>query len=521
MAGGDRSSFAHGSLCALRLPVNAVAQLDRVLTRLESGAASQVLLEADAPIRCMTTTGLVAVTQQAMTRQQLLTLVGEVAAPEERESVAAATAIRFLYTFNGQRYLVGQDAESSTLKLMIRKWVEKGPKDPEAPTGARHLRRRASDVPFGPFADEAAARGALERLLRLQVSRGAADLHLRTGEPPIIRLGGDLIRIEGDAPLDSDTISGMLWAIMPDKNKAEFDEAWDTDFAYEISGLSRYRVNVLRDRHGVASVIRTIATGTVTVEQMGISPEVQALCTLTKGLVLVTGPTGSGKSTTLCALVDLINRTRSDHIITIEDPIEFVHQSKKCLITQRQVGTHTQSFKSALRAALREDPDIILVGELRDLETIAIALETAETGHLVFGTLHTSTAASTINRIVDQFPADRQEQIRIMLAESLKAVVSQTLCKKIGGGRVAAREILLVNKAVSALIREGKTVQIPNVIQTQRKLGMESLNDALLTLVKQNLVEPEEAYVRSVEKKDMAVKLRSNGFALTVAGSEE
>jgi twitching motility protein PilT len=220
-------------------------------------------------------------------------------------------------------------------------------------------------------------------------------------------------------------------------------------------------------------------------------------------------------------LVDLVNRTRSDHIITIEDPIEFVHQSKKCLITQRQVGVHTQSFKSALRAALREDPDIILVGELRDLETIAIALETAETGHLVFGTLHTSTAASTINRIVDQFPADRQDQIRIMLAESLKGVISQTLCKKIGGGRVAAREILLVNKAVSALIREGKTVQIPNIIQTQKKLGMETLNDALLTLVRSKTIEPEEAYVKAVEKKEMSGKLRALGYNIDGVAGEE
>ncbi|MCC6245163.1 MAG: PilT/PilU family type 4a pilus ATPase [Gemmatimonadaceae bacterium] len=383
------------------------------------------------------------------------------------------------------------------------------------------MRRRASDRPYGSFESESPARAALERLLRLQVQRGAADLHLRSGEPPILRLGGDMVRVEDEAPLNKEDIAGMLWSIMPDKNKGEFDEHWDTDFAHEIEGLSRYRVNVLRDRFGVASVIRTIASGTVTVEEMGITPEVQALCNLTKGLVLVTGPTGSGKSTTLCALVDLMNRTRSDHIITIEDPIEFVHQSKKCLITQRQVGVHTQSFKTALRAALREDPDIILVGELRDLETIAIALETAETGHLVLGTLHTSTAASTINRIVDQFPADRQEQIRIMLAESLKGVISQTLCKKIGGGRVAAREILLVNKAASAMIREGKTVQIPNIIQTQRKLGMETMNDALLTLVKTKQVEAGEAYVRSVEKKDMAIKLRGLGYTMDLAGSEE
>jgi twitching motility protein PilT len=499
-----------------------VPQLDRVLTRLEVGAASQVILEADAPIRCQTPAGLQAVTQQSLTRQQVLALVAEVAPPEDRAWVAEATGIRLLYTWNHQRYLVSQDAESATLKLMIRKWVDKvGPKEPGVATGVRHLRRRASDRAYGSFEGETQAREALERLLRLQVDRGAADLHLRAGEPPILRLGGDMVRVSGEPVLDTEDIAGMLWAIMPNKNKGEFDENWDTDFAYEIENVSRFRVNVLRDRFGVATVIRTIANGTVTVEQMGLSPEVQALCTLTKGLVLVTGPTGSGKSTTLCALVDLMNRTRSDHIITIEDPIEFVHESKKCLITQRQVGVHTQSFKTALRAALREDPDIILVGELRDLETIAIALETAETGHLVFGTLHTSTAASTINRIVDQFPADRQEQIRIMLAESLKGVISQTLCKKIGGGRVAAREILLVNKAASAMIREGKTVQIPNIIQTQRKLGMETMNDALLSLVKSQTVDPEEAYIRSVEKKDMAIKLRGLGYKMDLAGSEE
>ncbi|MCA0374181.1 MAG: type IV pilus twitching motility protein PilT [Gemmatimonadetes bacterium] len=497
-------------------------QLDRVLPRLDSGSASALLLEADAPIRAVTPAGEQPLSQQVLTRAQVLGLVGEVASADDKPAVAAATAIRFLYEWNGKRWLIQQEPDAPRLRLRIRQWVDKpGPSDPNVPEGTRHLRRRASDRPFGSFENEAAARGAIERLLRTQVAKGAADLHLRVGEPPILRLGGDLVRIEGESTLDDAALSGMLWAIMPDKNKAEFDANWDTDFAYEIADLCRFRVNVLRDRQGVAAVLRTIASGTVTVEQMGISQEVQQLCYLTKGLVLVTGPTGSGKSTTLCALVDLMNRTRSDHIITIEDPIEFVHQSKKCLITQRQVGVHTQSFKSALRAALREDPDIVLVGELRDLETIAIALETAETGHLVLGTLHTSTAASTINRIVDQYPADRQEQIRIMLAESLKGVVSQTLCKKIGGGRVAAREVLIVNKAVSALIRENKTVQINNVIQTQRKLGMETLNDALLHLVKTKQVEPEEAYVRSVERKDMGARLRALGFNIdSVAGEE-
>jgi twitching motility protein PilT len=247
---------------------------------------------------------------------------------------------------------------------------------------------------------------------------------------------------------------------------------------------------------------------------------VQRLCYLNKGLVLVTGPTGSGKSTTLCSLIDLVNRSRSDHVITIEDPIEFVHPNKKCIITQRQVGVHTGSFKSALRAALREDPDIILVGELRDLETVSIAIETAETGHLVFGTLHTTTAAGTIDRIIDQFPADRQAQIRVMLAESIKGVISQTLCKKIGGGRAAAREVLLSIPAVTNLIREGKTFQIPSVMQTSKRLGMVTLNDALLELVDSGQVEPAEAYGKAVEKTGFVAGLKGRGIDVSFAEGE-
>jgi twitching motility protein PilT len=256
-------------------------------------------------------------------------------------------------------------------------------------------------------------------------------------------------------------------------------------------------------------VFRVIPSKVMTVDEMGLSREVQNLCYLSKGLVLVTGPTGSGKSTTLAALVDLINRTRADHIITIEDPIEFVHQSKKCLVTQRQVGLHTRGFKAALRAALREDPDIVLVGEMRDLETVSIAIETAETGHLVFGTLHTSTAASTIDRIIDQFPADRQSQIRVMLSESLRGVISQTLCRKIAGGRAAAREVLISIPAISNLIREGKTFQIPSIMQTNRKAGMVTLNDALMELVDAKVVEPKEAYIKAVEKAGFAAALKA------------
>ncbi|MEO6237747.1 MAG: PilT/PilU family type 4a pilus ATPase, partial [Vicinamibacterales bacterium] len=308
----------------------------------------------------------------------------------------------------------------------------------------------------------------------------------------------------------------LLAPIMPEKNRKEYAERHDTDFAYEIPELARFRSNVFADRRGPGAVFRVIPSKILTAEQLGLSPHILQLCGLSKGLVLVTGPTGSGKSTTLCAMIDHVNKTRQDHIITIEDPIEFVHPNQKCLINQREVHTHTDSFKDALRAALREDPDIILVGELRDLETVAIAIETAETGHLVFGTLHTTTAASTVDRVIDQFPSDRQAQIRIMLSESLKGVIAQTLCRKIGGGRVAALEVLIATGAVANLIREGKTFQIPSIMQVNRAVGMVSLNDALMELVNKKLVEPAEALAKAVDKGGFDALLKRAGF--NVAG---
>jgi len=359
------------------------------------------------------------------------------------------------------------------------------------------------------------AERALGELLKALVQSASSDLHLRVGEPPVFRTHGEMKR-QATPPLSSEQLEMMLLSVMPERNRGEWKETGDSDFAYEIGGLARFRVNAARDRKGPIAVFRVIPAKVVSVEQLGISKEVQQLCYLTKGLVLVTGPTGSGKSTTLCALIDLVNRTRTDHIITIEDPIEFVHENKKCVITQRQVGVHTDSFRRALRAALREDPDIVLVGEMRDLETIAVAIETAETGHLVFGTLHTTTAASTVDRIIDQFPADRQSQIRVMLSESLKGVIAQTLCKKVSGGRVAAREILLTTPAVSNLIREGKTFQIPSIIQTSKQLGMLTLNDALLELVEKKEISPDEAYMKSVEKMGLAASLKAKGHKLTL-----
>jgi twitching motility protein PilT len=312
----------------------------------------------------------------------------------------------------------------------------------------------------------------------------------------------------------------MLLAIAPERNRQEFSRRHDTDFAYELPGLARFRCNLFLDRKGMGGVFRVIPSKIMTVEEMGLAKEILQLCHLPKGLVLVTGPTGSGKSTTLCALIDYINRTRTDHIITIEDPIEFVHESRSCLINQRQVGEHTDSFKDALRAALREDPDIVLVGEMRDLETVAIAIETAETGHLVFGTLHTSSAPSTVDRIIDQFPADRQGQIRVMLAESLKGVISQMLCRRIGGGRVPALEVLIGIPSVANLIREAKIFQIPSIMQTGKKYGMCLMNESLLDLVRKKVVDPQEAHAKAVDKAGLLGLFRKNAVDTSWAPSD-
>nr|PZM90752.1 MAG: type IV pili twitching motility protein PilT [Pseudomonadota bacterium] len=358
----------------------------------------------------------------------------------------------------------------------------------------------------------------MAQLLDFMVERRASDLHLVAGSPPIFRIDGDLVPAEDLPSLDAERLRAMLWSIAPDRNRDEWTARHDTDFAHETP-KARFRVNVFANRLGIAAVLRQIPNQIRTAEELGLPQALLDLCFLTKGLVLVTGPTGSGKSTTLAALIDYINRNRSDHILTIEDPIEFVHPNKKCLVNQREVGVHTESFKRALRAALREDPDIILVGELRDLETVAIAIETAETGHLVFGTLHTTTAPATVDRLIDQFPADQQEQIRVMLADTLKGVVAQTLCKKVGGGRIAALEILLVNHAISNLIREGKTFQIPSVMQTSKAKGMCTLNDSLLDLVKKGLVEPAEAYRKAVAKSELLAALEREGFKVDAAAA--
>jgi twitching motility protein PilT len=353
----------------------------------------------------------------------------------------------------------------------------------------------------------------IDRYLRALVKRGGSDLHLSAGEVPMARLSGSMKPLLNNHPPFTDAqVRSLLMAIMTPRAREAFDELSDADFAYSIEGLARFRANYFDSRRGIGAVFRQIPYDILAPESLGLPKAVLDLCWLSKGLVVVTGPTGSGKSTTLASLIDHINQHREDHIVTIEDPIEFVHQNKKCLVTQREVGTHTHSFKNALRAALREDPDIVLVGEMRDLETIAIAIETAETGHLVFGTLHTTTAASTVDRIIDQFPADRQSQIRTMLSESLRGVIAQVLCKKVGGGRVGAYEVLITNPAVSNLIREGKTYQLASVMQTGKTHGMQTLNDHLVRLVKSKQVAPKEAYIKSTDKTSLREALEREGI---------
>lgn len=352
----------------------------------------------------------------------------------------------------------------------------------------------------------------IDRLLSRMVELKASDLHVSTDSPPMVRLDGDMVPMPGEKSLRAEDVQNILWPMVPSRSREEFDKTHDTDFAHEISGVARFRSNLFVDLNGMGAVFRIIPTKILSVEELGLPRDLLKLCNLSKGLVVVTGPTGSGKSTTLAALIDYINATQKKHIITIEDPVEFVHPNKKSLINQREVGEHTESFKRALRAALREDPDIVLLGEMRDLETIAIAMETAETGHLVFGTLHTSSAPSTVDRIIDQFPTEQQNQIRTMLATSLKGVIAQMLCKRKGGGRCAALEVMMGVPAISNLIREGKIFQIPSVMQTSRNIGMRMMNDSLLDLVKAGKVEPDEALSKAVDKAGLQTAFRSGGI---------
>jgi twitching motility protein PilT len=497
-----------------------VAQLDRFLQALVERQGKELRLRSGEVPSFVFDSGAKPASSARPNTDQVLGLIGEIVGPARLDELRQQGAISMPIERPGlpaislaARFAGGIAEASLRLAEAAPEAAPAAPSEAAAPAEATRQAIPVSDAdvpkPTGPSVE--VDLDDINVLLRALFDSGSSDLHISSDEKPMLRLDGTMKRIDEWPVLDESAVWQLLEPIIPERNRGEYEQTHDTDFAHEIPGVARYRANIFTDRKGPGAVFRVIPSKILTAEQLGISEKILELCKLTKGLVLVTGPTGSGKSTTLTALIDFINKTRDDHIITIEDPIEFVHENIRCLVNQREVSRHTQSFKRALRAALREDPDIVLVGEMRDLETISIAIETAETGHLVFGTLHTTTAVGTIDRIIDQFPQAEQAQVRTMLSESLKGVIAQNLCKKIGGGRVAALEVLIGTPSVANLIREGKTFQIPSMIQTGKRHGMVSLNEALVNLVKDGKVEAEEAYRKSVDKIAMANALKTAG----------
>jgi len=492
-----------------------LARLDAYIELLFKEPGSELVMETGSGAVLRSASSSRPVLRQSLSSAQIVGAFSELVPPELKSAFPGQGSLKFRYGAPAGEVSVRFESTPDRVSAVVSipqkdsraRPIIPPPPPPRAAPPARSGESHGIEV--SPAAADAGA--AMGQLLELMLEHRASDLHLSSGCDPCLRKDGDVVPLLGYGAPEPERLRKMIWSIAPEKNRQEWGEIKDTDFAHETEA-ARFRVNVFADRRGIGAVLRVIPNQIRSAEEMGLPQQILELCHLAKGLVLVTGPTGSGKSTTLAAMIDYINRTRSDHIITIEDPIEFVHPNKKCLVNQREIRVHTQSFKHALRAALREDPDIVLVGEMRDLETISIALETAETGHLVFGTLHTNTAPSTVDRIIDQFPADRQAQIRTMLSESLKGVITQMLCKKIGGGRVAAQEVLLCTSAVSNLIREGKTFQIASIMQTSRGAGMQTMNDALLELVRSKQVLPREALSKAVHKADLRTALERAGF---------
>jgi twitching motility protein PilT len=504
-----------------------LSRLDPLVDALKKTEADEVRLVTGERIYLMRSGRRIEIGREPLQQASLLALAGEVLDPKDVAGIAKEKKSAIVER-SGERVEVTAQTLAGVLTVSVKRAPK--PASPATLTGTGPAAPEPAPAPppksEGAFASvpamqavvaPAKKRGgghAIDELLEEMMSKQASDLHLSSGAAPVLRVHGEIHFLKERPTLTSDAILTLVTPLFNEKAKADFEEKHDADFAYEVPGLARFRVNVFLDRNGVGAVLRQIPIEIIPADKLGLPQAVLDLCFLTKGLVVVTGPTGSGKSTTLAGMIDFINKNRSDHIITIEDPVEFVHKNIKCLVNQREVGQHTKSFKNALRAALREDPDIVLVGEMRDLETIAIAIETAETGHLVFGTLHTTTAISTVDRIIDQFPTDQQEQIRVMLSESLKGVIAQVLCKKAGGGRVAAMEILLGNSAVASLIREGKTFQLPSIMQTSRGAGMVTMNDSLLALVQKKLVDPKEAWMKSVDKSGLGMMFKNAGIQL-------
>jgi twitching motility protein PilT len=506
----------------------AVASLDKILHLLVENRMESLLLEPGRPPRLTLDGQEHAVTRQPLPAPALERLLREL---DPGGPPAGDAPWRFDHSLNGHtfHFEVTRGAEGWTARAVPAPAAGAAPAGPpvdgadlgtpeEAPALAGLPTAEPPSAERRPLTDQPLPH--IDDLLREMVSQGASDLHVSPRQPVYMRVDGELRELSTYETPGPDTVRERLYDITPKAQQEEFEATGDVDFSHEIEGVARFRVNYYLDRRGLTAAFRVIPSEIPGFDDLGLPKVMRRVVDLSKGLVLVTGPTGSGKSTTLAALLDLLNRERPDHIITIEDPIEFVHPSRRCLVHQRQVGLHTESFAKALRAALREDPDIVLVGEMRDLDTTSIAIQTAETGHLVFGTLHTTSAISTIDRLIDQYPPDQQEQVRLMLAESLKMVVSQILLKKKGGGRVAAFEVLLCTPAVSNLIREGKSFQIKSLMQTGRRLGMCLLNESLLELIDRDLVHPEEAYRKAADKTELVQKLQARDVDVSFADTD-
>jgi twitching motility protein PilT len=489
-----------------------MARIDRFLGMLERAGGTTLHLAAAQVPQMLLPTGLRPVAATPLTEQALRVLLSDLKPIGGVPKVGADGAAEFEYGAEGlghYRVRIEPAALGLAARFTRNGQPASGAASREGIAPAEGLAAPEARPAPAPVTPAWALAGWLAEAAR----RGASDLHVRSGRPPMLRIDGQMAPVDGVAPVPGADLRAQLMALMPADLRAAFDEARDADFAHEIAGVGTFRCNVFVERRGIGAVCRVLPSRIPTLEELKLPPVIRQFCALGKGLVLVTGPTGSGKSTTLAAMVDQINRTRAEHILTIEDPIAFVHQEIRCRVTQREVGAHAASFRRALRAALREDPDVVLIGELRDLETTAIALETAETGHLVFGTLHATSAVGTIDRLVDQFPGEQQNRIRPGLAESLRGVVAQALCPRIGGGRVAALEILVNTPAVANLIREGKTHQIPSAIQTGGQHGMVLMNARLAELVRSGAVRAEEALQRAHDPAGLAGLLKRGGPA--------
>ena len=462
---------------------------------------------------------------QPVNARLILSAASELLSQEELEHLPDERPRVVRHEHEGSTWLVELLRRASGLSLTIRRAksvtrVERrpegetavlGPSRAQTPVDVVRVGQSAAKPAYdaGPPADAtlawkparaAAPDSYLHGLLYDMVTTGASDLHLSAGHRATFRVHGEMRRSTNEGLLSNADVEALIRPIMPKHAVATYEELRDADFSYELEGVARFRVKVFEDRNGMALAIRQIAIDVPTVEDLALPKGCVDLCQLTTGLVVVTGPKGSGKSTTLAAMLDYVNRTRNDHIVTVEDPVEFLHVDRKCIVHQREIGHHTKSFRGGLVSAVRSDADIVFVGELRDLETASVAIEAAESGHLVFATMRTLTAVSAIERIIDYFPGDKQHQARVMVSRAMKGVVAQTLCKKVSGGRIAAHEVLLTTPAVAALIREGKTFQMPGIMQVSKALGMMTLNESLTSLVQRQLVTPVEAASRAVDK---------------------